>query len=272
MSSSGSEHALLPWFVNGSLSPEESAAFEKHIAQCDGCSAERAELEAFRDQIRQSGAEILGDHPDPESVTAYALGDPALAGDRLETVRRHLAACPLCAKEAGWVTRGPVPEPVSGPRRRHDDAGRRLAAAAAVLLLAGAAAALWILSFRGGATRTLDARVLDSSVRTGRHETISLPRSAEGFTLLLRVDAAPGELPLRVQVRQGDGRSVFDSAYNRPLLEGMFLVLYCDRRDFPDGTYAARVSAGEGGAPLAEYHFEVTSDPPGGDELLPGSR
>jgi hypothetical protein len=40
--------ALLPWYVNDTLDPEESAFFEAHPADCDECRTELAAERAFR--------------------------------------------------------------------------------------------------------------------------------------------------------------------------------------------------------------------------------
>jgi anti-sigma factor RsiW len=52
---------LLPWFVTGTLDPEESAAVEQHLLGCADCSAELSSLRVFQ--------------------TAYASSDPSPDAD-----------------------------------------------------------------------------------------------------------------------------------------------------------------------------------------------
>ena len=46
---------LLPWFVNGTLDPEEHARVERHLADCISCKQELARLRAWQQQYRGEG-------------------------------------------------------------------------------------------------------------------------------------------------------------------------------------------------------------------------
>src|SRR3954469_25339146 len=46
---------LLPWFVNGTLDPEEHARVERHLADCISCKQELARLRAWQQQYRNEG-------------------------------------------------------------------------------------------------------------------------------------------------------------------------------------------------------------------------
>lgn len=48
---------LLPWYVNGTLAPEELRQVEAHLGACAHCRKEVALLKGLRERIRQAGAE-----------------------------------------------------------------------------------------------------------------------------------------------------------------------------------------------------------------------
>ena len=56
--------ALLPWFVNGSLSPDEREQVARHLEQCAHCRSEVLELRAFH-------SEYTVDTPMPEAGRAF---------------------------------------------------------------------------------------------------------------------------------------------------------------------------------------------------------
>ena len=51
---------LLPWYLNGTLEESERRELEAHLAQCETCRQELAELEQFRDQYRFATAAAPG--------------------------------------------------------------------------------------------------------------------------------------------------------------------------------------------------------------------
>jgi anti-sigma factor RsiW len=78
-------HEDLAGYVLGALEPDELAAFEEHLAGCELCRAEVAELQGVPRLLR---------------LAAPAL--PVLAGLRERTLRGPRAG-------AGWVDRRPPP-------------------------------------------------------------------------------------------------------------------------------------------------------------------
>ena len=97
----------LPWYLNGSLDPEEHAAIREHL---EGCPACRAELAATADAGR-----LFGVHPSTETLVALAFGD--LGPEEEAAVERHLAHCEPCRAER-------VPAEASAAREAVADAVR----------------------------------------------------------------------------------------------------------------------------------------------------
>lgn len=52
---------LLPWYVNGTLAPEEHKRVAAHIDACAHCRREAALLERLRDQVKGAAADAPGD-------------------------------------------------------------------------------------------------------------------------------------------------------------------------------------------------------------------
>lgn len=82
--------ARLPWFLNGSLDPEEQQEVRGHLAGCDPCRSALAEARL-----------ALAAHA--SHLPPAAIVDLALSG-RAETVspevtRRHTRSCRACAGE-----------------------------------------------------------------------------------------------------------------------------------------------------------------------------
>ncbi len=63
------EAALLPWYVNGTLSIEERAQVDRHVAACDACRAELDELVHLRTDLRA----LFAQEPSPSPRLAEAV-------------------------------------------------------------------------------------------------------------------------------------------------------------------------------------------------------
>src|SRR5690349_9331049 len=50
--------ALLPWFANGTLSPDERAHVELHVSDCIGCKQELQRLRSWQNLYRAEAPEI----------------------------------------------------------------------------------------------------------------------------------------------------------------------------------------------------------------------
>lgn len=90
---------LLPWYLNGSLSPDERAPGERtlvreHLADCESC---RRELEATRQAAR-----IYLAHPSAETLVDRAYGRP-IVGFSVDLIDEHVASCSNCAEELALI-------------------------------------------------------------------------------------------------------------------------------------------------------------------------
>lgn len=87
---------LLPWYVNGTLAPEERQRIETHLSSCDACRQEAARLE-------QISAALLADVPEPR-VDLYPRTlkrlESARAVGPLERIRNLVAPIPRYAQVA----------------------------------------------------------------------------------------------------------------------------------------------------------------------------
>lgn len=106
---------LLPWYLNGSLTPDERAGVDEHLAGCERC---RRELEATRQAAR-----IYLAHPSAEALVDHAYGRPS-AGLSSELIDEHVAACVTCAEELALIRQSrtdleaeetPSAEPATSP-------------------------------------------------------------------------------------------------------------------------------------------------------------
>src|SRR4029450_10295935 len=97
-------HDRLPWYVTGTLDPDESRAFQAHLVTCDACREELAVLEMLKNELEKHGEDLLGSHPPPEQLAALieGAGEP-LPEDVAASVRRHLAICATCTEESSWL-------------------------------------------------------------------------------------------------------------------------------------------------------------------------
>jgi len=96
-------HDALPWFVNGTLEPEEAATFERHLMDCADCRQELEFLEKLKAQIERHGDDFLADHPPPEKLVTLlgpGNGEEVQGEEEVTRLRRHLALCATCAEEA----------------------------------------------------------------------------------------------------------------------------------------------------------------------------
>ncbi len=80
----------LPWFLNGSLAPEEQSEIRGHLKDCAACRAALAET--------RIGYRIFSAHVPAEALVDYAW-DRTPEGLDSGLVERHLEDCPECAAD-----------------------------------------------------------------------------------------------------------------------------------------------------------------------------
>jgi anti-sigma factor RsiW len=80
----------LPWYLNGSLAPEERSETRAHLADCADCRAALAET--------RIGYRIFSAHVPSEALVDYAW-DRTPEGIDSGLVERHLEDCPECAAD-----------------------------------------------------------------------------------------------------------------------------------------------------------------------------
>src|SRR5262245_36880812 len=68
--------ALLPWYVNGALAPDQHAMVREHVESCDLCAAEHDNLQT----VARSAIPAFGREPAGQAVSPS--GEPANQGRR----------------------------------------------------------------------------------------------------------------------------------------------------------------------------------------------
>ncbi|MEP7010461.1 MAG: zf-HC2 domain-containing protein [Acidobacteriota bacterium] len=84
----------LPWFLNGSLAPEEQSEIRGHLKDCAACRAALAET--------RIGYRIFSVHVPAEALVDYAW-DRTPEGLDSGLVERHLEDCPECAADLEMI-------------------------------------------------------------------------------------------------------------------------------------------------------------------------
>jgi len=204
----------LPWWLNGTLDPEETRAVETHLEGCEGCRRDLADT--------KFAAALFSRHLPPGVLVDYGFGRP-VAGIDAATIEEHLASCPRCAtelelaRESAWQARQeegdpegeegaqvlpfrarsrPALEPV--PARRATPAWRRAALAAS---LVGTLAAMgWWGSWQrlretGQERETTLARLATASEENARLIEESEGRREEAERLAGRVEELTAPQP-----------------------------------------------------------------------------
>lgn len=277
-------HDRLPWYVTGTLDPDESRAFQAHLVTCDACREELAVLEMLKNELEKHGEDLLGSHPPPEQLAALIEGaDEPLPEDVAAAVRRHLAICATCTEESSWLKGEAVAGPArpdvtiaSGPAARGSDEARRAdlqgsrsgarwrPLLAATIALAAVALIAVVLVVKSSRTPEPDV--------VARYQVITATQRGEGATTVpvrpkettVRVafepDFAAAAFPLDVEIDGAEGKTVFRrNGITVQDLSGGRLLLDLPRRPLPDGDYILSVTAANNSEPPEEYPIRITT-------------
>ncbi len=258
-------HELIPWHVAGTLDPDEASRFQEHVAACRACAEEEPLLRSMKEAIAAHGEAFFLPHPDPEQIVAEAMeGLPGPAG---EVVRQHLLFCSSCALEVDLVRREESAPPAAIAHREPlwwASWRPRLPWVVAVASLLVATISVGRQAVRGPrSTSVLETRYVEGPQRSAALSLVEVPRTAGVFQIVLPVDLPADSFPLSLEILDGRGRSIYSRGDLRSIYRDSFLFVACDRRDFPDGEYVARVrAAARSGAPPVsplEFRFRVVS-------------
>jgi hypothetical protein len=262
-------HDALPWFVNGTLEPEEAAAFEEHLMDCADCKKELTFLEKLKAELERHGDDFLAEHPTPEKLLGLLepeAADESLGEEEITSLQRHLALCATCAEEARWL-RGEASagsSHVAYPDRASKEWIWRWSAVAAMLLLA-LTTTLWLREGPG----PLGPGVIRPSLveETGRAlpgpTKVAVPSGSTHVFLIFPVDLASDALPVTLKILDEQGRSRYrEQIVAGDLVDGLYLYVGIPRRELPDGDYRARMAGSPDAArPGLEFSFRVAGAP-----------
>lgn len=260
----------LPWWLNGSLDPEERREVEEHLKGCGPC---RQALEETR-----LAAEIFAQHIPTAALVAYAA-DEAPEGIDPGLFELHLADCPQCAAELEMarasrllseheevpllLPRQPPQASPAAARPARAERGWKAAAIAAGMTSVLALSGLWLNLERQGAAGPAAYSGafgdLDTLTRGGETAGIkAFPKSAGFAAITLHPSDADTFRDHTFEVKDPSGKVVVPE---RALLRDKdnFYLVIVDLRSLPPGTYAIQTYGTDGGRPqpLDRFSFLV---------------
>ncbi len=224
---------MLPWLLNGSLTPERRQELEDHLTHCTECRQAWQETKA--------AWAVYGQHLPKQELIEIAEGRKA-SRDLGEAARQHLASCPECSELLGLLQQGwrdLNPDTSSRPRPGRWTWLRPvpLAAGALLLLAALSLGVLWrqstileedlrVLSQRN---EQLEKERLQSSQQLDDYESQLADLSANLRDLSSpRVNVlAADAMPRRFAVRSGTGDV---QPLQVPAGQTLLLILNSDRQ------------------------------------------
>lgn len=291
-------HTLLPWYVNGTLEPNEHDEFERHLVTCPPCRDELGKVAAMRAETARHGEAFFSEHPAPEILGAlFGVGEGPLDAAAEETVRRHLAVCATCSDESRWLTGAEIAEGLRSraiaadtvSRGGLDDAFRassrigppaasapqRVIARPFVMRLwpavAGAALAVLATIFvpgpwrRGPGSGPVAHGFLEPTRRTGAAIAEVLVRPEhKAIVLDIPSQLTPSQLPARIEILDATGTTVHREEGLYPAgPAGELFTIVVPNAALPPGDYVARL---EGAAPVdeppTEFPFRIVIEAP----------
>ena len=250
-------HELLPWYMAGTLEPDEADEFRRHLTSCEACRTEMDLIAKLRDELDRHGEALLEDHPPAERLVALVRCE--LSDEDATRTRRHVALCAACATEASWIggvaaASAPSSAPRPGRAARIGMWGW-VAAAAAVLLLV-----LQLPAGRQPRTGVVESAFVRAVERAGTQPNVfAIPPAQDLIPLIFEVDLPTASFPATIEIRDEAGNRIQRHAgiAQGSLLEGLYLVVVCARSECPAGRYVARLSEADGSQPGLTFYFEL---------------
>lgn len=251
MASDPGLHALLPWYLAGTLDAAEAEVFRAHLARCPSCRTDKGLLEQAAAELDLYEDALLEEHLDPDRLVAGARGE--LAGADADAFRRHVALCTACALEASWVRGDADVRRFTGLRSSHLGWAAAAAAILALVLLRP-----WATPSATGLVR---ARFLPAAERSVSAPRIALGPGDRAARVLVEADVPADGFPLFVEIVDEKGRIIFERSdvARDDLVEGQYLAVDCDRRDCTPGRYEIRIRPARASTPPITLSFEVTN-------------
>jgi anti-sigma factor RsiW len=259
---------LIPYYANGTLSPEERRSVEQHLEECAECRALFEETVMTKELGLTEPDELL-DHPHPQHLESFAVDSSSMEPAAAEWVRGHVERCGIC-RDALRILQSSAEEVVGegGPRKRRTIwmfLGATIlhpAAAAAYLIMI----VLVIPAYRafveipgnmrrveavrswGGA---VDLQVLSSAMRGEGSEVVVETAAAQpvlplGAEFELPADISPSTVIAFEVTGEEDAVVWMDgieaARVERNLNESGIVTLLLPASLFPSGSYHLRVS------------------------------
>ncbi len=257
----------LPWFLNGSLGPEERSEIRGHLADCAACRAALAET--------RIGYRIFSAHVPSEALVDYAW-DRTPEGLDSGLVERHLEDCPECAAELELIrtSRRLAEEPdvvLLRPRQRPATAVapprfyRAWQATALAATLGGVVAfSAWTNSERQRDRLGLEVASARQNVAEAQKGLARLSAEVEKLSTEAAANSvvapAPAPAPAEPAGRYGTGSVsivTFYNDYNEPTRGGEGEETPSLSARSESATLVIGVALEPGENPLAQYRVEV---------------
>ena len=90
---------LLPWYLNRTLSEDETKKVEAHLKECPMCQRELGELGWLSSGVKQVGKAEKSLHIESDKLVTFAEEPEKLSQEQKANIEEHLQSCPLCSSE-----------------------------------------------------------------------------------------------------------------------------------------------------------------------------
>ena len=85
---------LLPWYLNRTLSEDETKKVEEHLEECLMCRRELEELRWLSSEIKELDETPVSPHIRSEKLVIFAEEPEKLSSEEITAVEKHLDSCP----------------------------------------------------------------------------------------------------------------------------------------------------------------------------------